>query len=162
MGQAEQQEGLNLLEEVEQGWKSRLCHADPDVDELNDVSIWRIRLSKRSQILLRYVTPKMAEALNHVLDAGNASAHRAYFPSREDLLTCIELVKHLIHGIYILRPRVDKVAENTPKRSWGYDVFLSVEVIPQISTFGRDQILESCSGAQSPWCQLLLNISKLP
>lgn len=63
-----------------------------------------------------YVTPKMSEALIHVLDAGNASAHRAYFPSREDLLICVELVKHLMHGIYILRPRVDKVAENTPKR----------------------------------------------
>lgn len=63
-----------------------------------------------------YVTPKMAEALSHVLDAGNASAHRAYFPSREDLAVCVELVKHLMHGIYILRPGVEKVAENTPKR----------------------------------------------
>ena len=63
-----------------------------------------------------YVTPKMAEALIHVLDAGNASAHRAYFPSKDDLVTCVELVKHLIHGIYILRPRVEKVADNTPKR----------------------------------------------
>jgi hypothetical protein len=63
-----------------------------------------------------YVTPKMADALSHVLDAGNASAHRAYFPSKEDLTTCLELVKHLMHGIYILSPSVDKVAENTPKR----------------------------------------------
>ena len=63
-----------------------------------------------------YVTQKMAEALSHVLDAGNASAHRAYFPSREDLVTCVDLVKHLIHGIYILRPQVEKIANNTPKR----------------------------------------------
>jgi hypothetical protein len=63
-----------------------------------------------------YVTPKMAEALSHVLDAGNASAHRAYFPSKEDITTCVELVKHLMHSIYILSPGVDKVAENTPKR----------------------------------------------
>ncbi|WP_411268210.1 DUF4145 domain-containing protein [Ketobacter sp. GenoA1] len=62
------------------------------------------------------MTPKMSEALSHVLDAGNASAHRAYFPSREDLMTCIELVKHLIHGIYILRSGVEKVAGNIPKR----------------------------------------------
>ena len=64
-----------------------------------------------------YVTPKMADALSHVLDAGNASAHRAYFPSKEDLTTCVELVKHLMHGIYILNPKVAKVAENTPKRA---------------------------------------------
>jgi hypothetical protein len=63
-----------------------------------------------------YVTPKMSEALSHVLNAGNASAHRAYFPSREDLITCVELVKHLMHGIYILRPSTQKVADNTPKR----------------------------------------------
>lgn len=63
-----------------------------------------------------YVTPKMAEALSHVLDAGNASAHRAYFPCKEDLTACVELVKHLMQGIYILRPSVDKVAENTPNR----------------------------------------------
>lgn len=63
-----------------------------------------------------YVTPQMSEALSHVLDAGNASAHRAYIPSREDLMTCVELVKHLMHGIYILRPSMQKVADNTPKR----------------------------------------------
>lgn len=63
-----------------------------------------------------YITPKMSEALSYVLDAGNASAHRAYFPSRDDLMTCVELVKHLMHGIYILRPQVEKVADNTPKR----------------------------------------------
>lgn len=63
-----------------------------------------------------YVTPIMAKALSHVLDAGHASAHRAYFPSREDLAICVELVKHLMQGIYILRPSVEKVAEKTPKR----------------------------------------------
>ncbi|MEW8184697.1 MAG: DUF4145 domain-containing protein [Candidatus Thiodiazotropha endolucinida] len=63
-----------------------------------------------------FVTPKMSEALSHVLDAGNASAHRAYFPSREDLMTCVELVKHLMQGIYILKPSVEKVADNTPER----------------------------------------------
>lgn len=31
------------------------------------------------------------------------------------LIVCVDLVKHLMHGIYILKPKVDKVAENTPK-----------------------------------------------
>ena len=39
-----------------------------------------------------YVKPKMAEALSPVLGAGNASAHRAYLPGREELITCIEVV----------------------------------------------------------------------
>jgi hypothetical protein len=66
-----------------------------------------------------YVTSKSAEALSHVLDAGNASAHRAYFPNKEDLVICVEVVKHLMHGIYILHPQVERVAENTPKRDGG-------------------------------------------
>lgn len=31
-------------------------------------------------------------------------------------MACVELVKHLMHGIYVLKPRVKKVADNTPKR----------------------------------------------
>ena len=64
-----------------------------------------------------FITSKMAEALNHVLDAGNASAHRAYFPNQQDLMTCVDLVKHLMHGVYILKPSVDRLAEKTPKRT---------------------------------------------
>ncbi|MEW8332005.1 MAG: DUF4145 domain-containing protein [Candidatus Thiodiazotropha endolucinida] len=84
------------------------------VDKIGDVGGFRKKVESFTKE--GYVTLKMAEALNHVLDAGNASAHRAYFPSREDLITCVELVKHLMHGIYILRPSVEKVADNTPKR----------------------------------------------
>jgi hypothetical protein len=63
-----------------------------------------------------YVTKLNAKLLEKVVNAGNASAHRAYFPNKEDLCTCIEVLKHLLHGMYVLKPKVDKVAKNTPER----------------------------------------------
>ena len=67
------------------------------VDKIGDIGTFSEKVKRFTGE--GYVTSKMSEALSHVLDAGNASAHRAYFPSREDLLTCVELVKHLMHGI---------------------------------------------------------------
>lgn len=64
-----------------------------------------------------YATKRQVESLSKVLDAGNASAHRAYFPNEEDIRTCVEVAKHLLHGIYILDPKVSKLASNTPQRA---------------------------------------------
>lgn len=64
-----------------------------------------------------YVTDQHAALIATVVDAGSASAHRAYFPNTADLRVCIEVVKHLLHGVYVLKPKVDVVTENTPKRT---------------------------------------------
>lgn len=61
-----------------------------------------------------YVTPLHADSLRKVLDVGHASAHRAYFPDEEDVRTCTEVVKHLMHGLYVLHPMVERMSENTP------------------------------------------------
>lgn len=63
-----------------------------------------------------YVTVQHADILRKVLDAGHASMHRTYFPNSDDLSTCADVVKHLLHGIYILHPRVQNLAANTPPR----------------------------------------------
>lgn len=63
-----------------------------------------------------YITEQHSNLLKDVVAAGNASAHRAYFPNREDLNVCIEVLKHLLHGVYVLKPKVDKAAKNTPAR----------------------------------------------
>lgn len=64
-----------------------------------------------------YVTNQHADLIEKVVDAGHASIHRAYFPNRSDLDTCVEVVKHLMHGVYVLKPKVDAVAENTPPKT---------------------------------------------
>lgn len=63
-----------------------------------------------------YVTPQHADAIRKVLDAGHASMHRTYFPNTDDLKTCVEVVKHLLHGVYVLHPKVQNMAANTPPR----------------------------------------------
>jgi hypothetical protein len=63
-----------------------------------------------------YVTKQHAALIESVVDAGHAAIHRAYFPNPSDLYVCIETVRHLMEGIYILKPKLDEVATNTPKR----------------------------------------------
>lgn len=60
------------------------------------------------------VTTLHADSLRKVLDVGHASAHRTYFPSGEDVRTCVEVVKHLMQGLYVLHPKVQKMSKNTP------------------------------------------------
>jgi len=63
-----------------------------------------------------YVTPLHADVIRKVLDAGHASMHRTYFPSVGDLDTCVDVVKHLLHGVYVLHPKVQNLAANTPPK----------------------------------------------
>lgn len=63
-----------------------------------------------------FMTSKQAEVVSSVVDAGNAAVHRAYFPNREDILLCLEVVKHLAHGLYILGPQIEELAAKTPRR----------------------------------------------
>lgn len=61
-----------------------------------------------------YVTALHADSLRKVLDVGHASVHRAYFPNEADVRTCVEVVKHLMHGLYALHPKVQEMSQNTP------------------------------------------------
>lgn len=61
-----------------------------------------------------YVTALHADILKKVLDVGHASAHRAYFPNEGDVKTCVEVVKYLMHGLYVLHPKVQELSKNTP------------------------------------------------
>lgn len=64
-----------------------------------------------------FITKRQADLIDNVIDAGNAAAHRAYFPNHSDLTTCVDAVRHLMEGVYILKPKIDSVVRNTPKRS---------------------------------------------
>lgn len=84
------------------------------VEKVGDVGTFKQKLQKFEQE--GFITKIHAEMVGPVLDAGNAAAHRAYFPNEEDLKTCIDVVKNLMESIYILRPKIEKLRENTPKR----------------------------------------------
>ena len=84
------------------------------VDAIGDAGGFEKKLQKFVEN--GYVTPQHADILRVVLDAGSASMHRTYFPNSEDLKTCADVVKHLLEGVYILKPKVQSVAANTPPR----------------------------------------------
>lgn len=50
------------------------------------------------------------------IDVGSASAHRCHNPSKEDLNTLLDIVEHLLKGIYVLRPASTQLKKSTPKR----------------------------------------------
>lgn len=50
------------------------------------------------------------------IDAGSASAHRGYVPSRGDLTTLLDIVEHLLQAQYILPSAVERMKSNTPSR----------------------------------------------
>ena len=54
--------------------------------------------------------------LTAAIDAGSASAHRGYVPSKEDLTTLLDVVEHLLQAQYILPDAVEKMKSNTPSR----------------------------------------------
>lgn len=84
------------------------------LDHINDQGRFSENINKFYEA--GYITRQHVNLLEKVVNAGNASAHRAYFPNKEDLKTCSEVLKYLLHGVYVLKPKVDKVAENTPAR----------------------------------------------
>ena len=84
------------------------------VEAIGDVGPFEAKLKRFADN--GYVTPQHADILRAVLDAGSASMHRTYFPNAEDLRTCADVVKHLLESIYILKPKVQSLAANTPPR----------------------------------------------
>ena len=63
-----------------------------------------------------FITSQNADLLYKVIDAGSAVIHRAHIPSEKDVKTCIEVVKHLLHGVYVIKPQVDELHESVPQR----------------------------------------------
>ncbi len=61
-------------------------------------------------------------ALNHVeflkntLDAGSASAHRAFTPSRDDLNLLLDIAENLIEGVFIYPERMKDFSKRVPRR----------------------------------------------
>lgn len=63
-----------------------------------------------------HISSTQSELLLRVLDTGSAAAHRGHTPDQEDLQTCIDFVKSLMHSLYILHPNIQRLHQNTPSR----------------------------------------------
>jgi hypothetical protein len=51
-----------------------------------------------------------------IVDVGSATAHRGHNPTKEDLNTSLDIIEHLLKGIYVLRPASERLKESTPPR----------------------------------------------
>ena len=63
-----------------------------------------------------FINNNEREILVIAIDAGSASAHRGHTPNKEDLNTLLDIVEHLLKGVYVLRPASEKLKQSTPPR----------------------------------------------
>ena len=63
-----------------------------------------------------FINKNEREILTIAVDAGSASAHRGHTPNKEDLNTLLDIVEHLLKGVYVLRPASQRLKEAIPKR----------------------------------------------
>lgn len=63
-----------------------------------------------------FINNNEREILVIAIDAGSASAHRGHTPKKEDLNTLLDIVEHLLKGVYVLRPASEKLKQSTPPR----------------------------------------------
>lgn len=84
------------------------------IERIGDNGTFGAQLEKF--VMNGFVTSQHADSIRIVLGAGHAAMHRTYFPSPDDLLTCAEVVKHLLHGLYVFHPKVQVLAANVPPR----------------------------------------------
>ena len=54
--------------------------------------------------------------LGIAVDVGSASAHRGHSPSKDDLNILLDIVEHLLKGVYVLHPASERLKQSTPPR----------------------------------------------
>jgi hypothetical protein len=64
-----------------------------------------------------YVSRIQRERLKTILEAGHAAMHRLYKPSKEDLITLVDIAESVVESIYIHGIKVEKVKNGIPPRT---------------------------------------------
>lgn len=66
-----------------------------------------------------HITAANKSILSVAIEVGNASAHRGYVPSLDDLGTLLGVVEHLLQAHYVFPQATDRLKANTPSRPIG-------------------------------------------
>lgn len=64
-----------------------------------------------------YVSRIQRERLETILEAGHAAIHRLYKPTKEDLITLVDISESLVESIYIHGSKVEKLKNGIPPRN---------------------------------------------
>jgi len=63
-----------------------------------------------------FISKSQRAVLEPVLDAGHAAIHRAFNPSKEDLVSLIDITENVIESIYVNAKRAKEIQKKVPKR----------------------------------------------
>ncbi len=63
-----------------------------------------------------YMSISQLTALNAALELGHASIHRGHIPEIAHLETALDILEHLMHGLYVLTPKAEASAKDIPRR----------------------------------------------
>ncbi len=63
-----------------------------------------------------YVSRIQRERLETILEAGHAAMHRLYKPSKEDLITLVDIAESIVESIYIHHSKVEQLKKGIPPR----------------------------------------------
>lgn len=83
------------------------------VTKIGDAGNFKTKLNKL--VTEGIITSSKASVLEIAIDAGNASAHRGYKPTKETLFQILNIVENLLQSEIVDR-QSEKIRENTPKR----------------------------------------------
>lgn len=63
-----------------------------------------------------FVSKTQRESLDTILEAGHATIHRSFRPSKDDLITLIDIAESIVEGVYIHGPKVERLKKRIPRR----------------------------------------------
>ena len=66
---------------------------------------------------LGYLSQKQLERLDAILDAGHAAIHRAFEPSKADIITLVDLTEHIVETVYVHEGQVEILKKRVPARA---------------------------------------------
>lgn len=64
-----------------------------------------------------YVSRIQRERLETILEAGHAAMHRLYKPSKEDLVTLVDIAESIVESIYIHGSKIERLKNAIPPRA---------------------------------------------
>lgn len=64
-----------------------------------------------------YVSRIQRERLDIILEAGHAAMHRLYKPSKEDLVTLVDIAESIVESLYIHGSKVERLKKAVPPRA---------------------------------------------
>jgi hypothetical protein len=64
-----------------------------------------------------HLSQTQRKLLDTVLEAGHATIHRSFEPSKDDLVTVVDIVESLVQLLYLQKDKVEQLKKRIPPRT---------------------------------------------